>query len=60
MFSPLFFKILLFILPLAAIALTEQDWKAMARSVGVIFANDLGRNGHYDQKSIYETKAVIF
>ena len=59
MFSRLFSKILLFLLPLAAIAQTEQDWKAMERSVGVILANDLGRNGYYDQKSISETMAAL-
>lgn len=59
MFSRLFFKILLFLLPLAAIAQTEQDWKAMERSIGVVLANDLGRNGYYDQKPISETMAAL-
>lgn len=59
MFSRLFFKILLFLLPLAAIAQTEQHWKAMERSIGVVLANDLGRNGYYDQKSISETMAAL-
>lgn len=57
--SRLLFKILLFLLPLTAMAQTEQDWKAMERSVGVILANDLGRNGYYDQKSISETMAAL-
>ena len=55
----IFFKILLFLLPLTAFAQTAQDWKAMERSVGVILANDLGRNGYYDQKSISETMAAL-
>ena len=59
MFSQLFSKILLFLLPLTAMAQTEQDWKAMERSVGVILANDLARNGYYDQKSISETMAAL-
>ena len=31
----------------------------MERSVGVILANDLGRNGYYDQKPISETMAAL-
>lgn len=57
--SRLFFKILLFLLPLTAFAQTAQDWKAMERSIGVVLANDLGRNGYYDQKSISETMAAL-
>ena len=57
--SRLLFKILLFLLPLTAFAQTAQDWKAMERSVGVILANDLGRNGYYDQKPISETMAAL-
>ena len=59
MFSRLFFKILLFLLPLTAFAQTAQDWKAMERSSGVVLANDLGRNGYYDQKPISETMAAL-
>lgn len=59
MFSRLFFKILLFLLPLTAFAQTAQDWKAMERSIGVVLANDLGRNGYYDQKPISETMAAL-
>ena len=55
----IFSKILLFLLPLAAIAQTEQHWKAMERSIGVVLANDLGRNGYYDQKPISETMAAL-
>ena len=55
----IFFKIILFLLPLTAFAQTAQDWKAMERSVGVILANDLGRNGYYDQKPISETMAAL-
>ena len=57
--SRLFFKILLFLLPLTAFAQTAQDWKAMERSIGVVLANDLGRNGYYDQKPIAETMAAL-
>ena len=59
MFPRLFFKILLFLLPLTAFAQTAQDWKAMERSIGVVLANDLGRNGYYDQKPISETMAAL-
>ena len=55
----IFFKILLFLLPLTAFAQTAQDWKAMERSVGVILANDLGRNGYYDQMPNSETMAAL-
>ena len=55
----IFFKILLFLLPLTAFAQTAQDWKAMERSIGVVLANDLGRNGYYDQKPIAETMAAL-
>ena len=55
----IFFKILLFLLPLTAFAQTAQDWKAMERSIGVVLANDLGRNGYYDQKPISETMAAL-
>ena len=57
--SRLLFKILLFLLPLTAFAQTAQDWKAMESYVGVILANDLGRNGYYDQKPISETMAAL-
>lgn len=57
--SRLLFKILLFLLPLTAFAQTAQDWKAMERSIGVVLANDLGRNGYYDQKPISETMAAL-
>lgn len=40
-------------------AQTAQDWKAMERSIGVVLANDLGRNGYYDQKPIAETMAAL-
>ena len=55
----IFFKILLFLLPLTAFAQAAQDWKAMERSIGVVLANDLGRNGYYDQKPISETMAAL-
>lgn len=55
----IFFKIILFLLPLTAFAQTAQDWKAMERSIGVVLANDLGRNGYYDQKPIAETMAAL-
>lgn len=59
MISRIYIKILLFLLPLTAYAQTAQDWKAMERSIGVVLANDLGRNGYYDQKPIAETMAAL-
>ena len=59
MISHIYIKILLFLLPLTAFAQTAQDWKAMERSIGVVLANDLGRNGYYDQKTIAETMATL-
>lgn len=33
---------------------TPEAWKALGQSVNLILANDLGRNGYYDQKPIAE------
>ena len=38
-----------------ASAQNEANWKAMEKSVNFFIANDLGRNGYYDQKPIAET-----
>jgi len=49
---------ILFLLLCAAVASFAQDesaWKALERDVNFYIANDLGRNGYYDQKTIAET-----
>lgn len=39
----------------AALAQTTAEWEKLERDVNFYVANDLGRNGYYDQKSIAET-----
>ena len=36
-----------------------EQWKAMKGDVSFFLANDLGRNGYYDQKTIAETMGVM-
>ena len=33
-------------------AQTPQEWKGLERQLNFYMANDLGRNGYYDQKSV--------
>ena len=35
-------------------AQTPQEWKGLERQLNFYMANDLGRNGYYDQKPIAE------
>ena len=35
-------------------AQTPQDWKGLEKQLNFYMANDLGRNGYYDQKPIAE------
>lgn len=35
-------------------AQTPQDWKRLEKQLNFYMANDLGRNGYYDQKPIAE------
>ncbi len=35
-------------------AQTPQDWKGLKKQLNFYMANDLGRNGYYDQKPIAE------
>lgn len=39
----------------AALAQTTAEWEKLERDVNFYVANDLGRNGYYDQKPIAET-----
>ncbi len=40
-------------------AQTFKDWKQKKGEINVIMANDLGRNGYYDQKPIAETMGEV-
>ncbi|MGI6232160.1 MAG: metallophosphoesterase [Prevotella sp.] len=46
--------VLLFCLPLMTLAQNASVWKTYKRDINFIVANDLGRNGYYDQKPIAE------
>lgn len=39
---------------LGAMAQTPQEWKSLKRTINFFMANDLGRNGYYDQRPIAE------
>ena len=36
-------------------AQTPADWEGLKRTANFFMANDMGRNGYYDQKPIAET-----
>ena len=40
-------------------AQTPQDWKRLEKQLNFYMANDLGRNGYYDQKTIAELMGVM-
>mgnify|MGYP002438181916 FL=1 len=40
-------------------AQTPQEWKGLERQLNFYMANDLGRNGYYDQKTIAELMGVM-
>ena len=42
-----------------AFAQTPEEWEALESDVNFYLANDLGRNGYYDQKTIAETMGVM-
>ena len=47
--------IILFVLAVSAVmAQTPAEWAKLEKSVNFYVANDLGRNGYYDQKPIAE------
>lgn len=39
-------------------AQTPETWKALEKPLNFYLANDLGRNGYYDQKPIAELMAI--
>ena len=44
--------LLVIVISLGAMAQTPQEWKSLKRTVNFFMANDLGRNGYYDQRTI--------
>ena len=40
-------------------AQNSEKWKSLAGDVSIFIANDLGRNGYYDQKPIAELMGVM-
>lgn len=46
--------LLLAMVSLGTMAQTPQEWKSLKGAVNFFMANDLGRNGYYDQKDIAE------
>ena len=40
-------------------AQTQQSWEQLKKNVNLFMANDLGRNGYYDQKTIAELMGTI-
>ena len=42
------------LISLASFAQNPQAWKALEKPLNFFMANDLGRNGYYDQKPIAE------
>lgn len=45
----------LLVLPLATPAQTAEEWKALEQPLNFYIANDLGRNGYYEQKTVAAT-----
>ena len=49
--------LLVIVISLGAMAQTPQEWKSLKRTVNFFVANDLGRNGYYDQRIIADCHA---
>lgn len=47
------------LLNITANALTPEQWKTLKGDVNLFIANDLGRNGYYEQKTIAELMGVM-
>ena len=47
------------LLNITAIAQTPEQWKTLKGDVNLFIANDLGRNGYYEQKTIAELMGVM-
>lgn len=46
--------LMLAVITVASIAQTPEEWKTLEKPLNFYLANDLGRNGYYDQKPIAE------
>lgn len=46
--------LMLAVITVASVAQTSEEWKTLEKPLNFYLANDLGRNGYYDQKSIAE------
>ena len=46
--------LMLAVITVASVAQTPEEWKTLEKPLNFYFANDLGRNGYYDQKPIAE------
>lgn len=51
--------LLLLAVSLLATAQTARNWKAIEKPLNFILANDLGRNGYYEQKPIAQTMGEL-
>ena len=51
--------LLLLAVSLLATAQTAGNWKAIEKPLNFILANDLGRNGYYEQKTIAQTMGEL-
>ena len=47
------------ILSLGAFAQTPEVWSGLKKDANFFLANDLGRNGYYDQKPIAELMCIM-
>ena len=47
------------LISLASFAQNPQAWKALEKPLNFFMANDLGRNGYYDQKPIAELMGTM-
>ena len=50
---------ILLIATLTALAQTPEQWATLKKDISFFLANDLGRNGYYDQKPIAELMGVM-
>ena len=46
--------LMLAVITVASVAQTPEEWKTLEKPLNFYLANDLGRNGYYDQKPIAE------
>ena len=51
--------LMLAVITVASVAQTPEEWKTLEKPLNFYLANDLGRNGYYDQKPIAELMGRI-